>query len=484
MNDVRIKGKGTSGARRLPFGLASRVVLLTIIFVMLAEIAVFVPSIANFRNNWLRDRLSAAYTAALVLEAAPDAMIPDELKTELLASVGAQSIAIKRGDFRRLLAVTDMPPMVEDRYDLREAGWLDSIFAAWVTLTAGRDRMISVVGDAPMGAQFVEITLHENPLRQALFRYSRNILLVSLVISLMVAGLAMAAIHLMVLRPVHRLTANIMDFGANPEDTSRRIIPSGARDELGLAENALAEMQADLAHELAQKKHLAALGLAVAKINHDLRNMLASAQLISDRLASGSDPLTRRLAPKLVATLDRAIACGQSTLPYGRAAERPPHPVSLKLHNLVTDAAEIVCSPDSGQVSIINTVPRDFELTADGEHLLRILVNLFRNAAEALGSAGPQPGMAPEIRVRARREAGYIMIEVSDTGPGIPPAARGQLFEAFQGSTRAGGSGLGLAIAAELVRAHGGAIAIVDGAPGDGATFQIRLPVRRAAAAA
>ncbi len=183
---------------RLPFGLATRVLLLTITFVMLAEISVFVPSIANFRNNWLRDRLSAAYTAALVLEAAPDAMVPDELKMELLSSVGAQSIAIKRGDIRRLLAVSDMPPMVEDRYDLREASPIESILAAWGTVSAGRDRVISVVGDAPMGAQFVEITLHENPLREAMLTYARNILVVSLIISLMVAGLAMAAIHLMV----------------------------------------------------------------------------------------------------------------------------------------------------------------------------------------------------------------------------------------------------------------------------------------------
>ena len=469
--------------RRLPFGLASRVLLLTIAFVMVAEVAVFAPSIANFRNNWLRDRLSAAYTAALVLEAAPDAMVPDALKTELLASVGAQTIAIKRGDIRRLLAVSDMPPMVEDRYDLRNTGPLESMLAAWTTLNAGRDRIISVVGDAPMGAQFVEITLHENPLRQAMFRYSRNILLLSLAISLIVAGLAMAAIHMMVLRPVRRLTTNIMDFGAKPEDASRRIAPSGATHEIGLAENALAEMQTALADELSQKKHLAALGLAVAKINDDLRNMLASAQLISDRLAAGSDPLTRRLAPKLVATLDRAIAFCQSTLTYGRAAERAPQASRIKLHQLVNEAAEIVSPAETGGIPIINSTPRDFELNADSEHILRVLVNLFRNSVEALDSAGPQPGLAAEVRVTARREGGHRTIEVSDTGPGVPQATRAKLFEAFQGSTRTGGSGLGLAIAAELVRSNGGDITIAEGT-GVGATFIIRLPDKLAVAAA
>lgn len=468
----------------LRFGLASRVLLLTIAFVMLAEVAVYVPSIANYRNNWLRDRLSAAYTAALVLEAAPDSMVPDELKTELLSSVGTQSIAIKRGDIRKLLAMSDVPPMVDDRFDLRTASPLHSIIEAFETMLARHDRVVSVVGDAPMGAQFVEITLHEAPLREAMFRYSRNILLVSLVISLMVAGLAMAAIHLMVLRPVRKLTSNLMDFGENPEDISRRIVPSGTRDEIGRAEEALAQMQRTLADELAQKKHLAALGLAVAKINHDLRNMLASAQLISDRLASGADPLTKRLAPKLVATLDRAIAFCQSTLTYGRAAERAPKPERVHLHRLAAEAADIVNPAGAGgRVEIRNLVPKDFTLSADNEHLLRVLVNLFRNAVEALEGAGAQPGEAPQVIITARRDRDFAAIEISDNGPGIPPAARERLFEAFQGSTRPGGSGLGLAIAAELVRSHGGDISLVDGQQ-PGATFQLRLPDKRAIAAA
>lgn len=493
MSEARPQSEHPAPARRpAAFGLASRVLLLTIAFVMLAEIAVYVPSIANYRDNWLRDRLSAAYTAALVLEAAPDAAVPDSLRNELLASVGAQAIAIKRGDARRLLAMSDMPPMAEERYDLRSASAWQSIAAAWATLTADHDRVITVVGDAPMGAQFVEIALQEAPLRDAMFRYSRNILLISLAISAMVAGLAMGAIHLMVLRPVRRLTSNLTAFGANPEDVSRRITPSGSRDEIGYAEEALAEMQKSLAEELAKNRHLAALGLAVAKINHDLRNMLSSAQLISDRLATGADPLTRRLAPKLVATLDRAIAFCQSTLTYGRAAERAPQPERLRLHALANEAADIVSPPGAGRaIPIVNFVPKDISIRADNEQLLRVLVNLFRNAVEALESAGAQSGQTPQVRIDATRGADMVTIEISDNGPGVPPAARARLFEAFQASNRAGGSGLGLAIAAELVRAHGGDIALVegvaslsDGQTGCGATFRIYLPDRRAVAVA
>ncbi len=457
------------------FGLAERVLVLTIVFVMLAEVAIFVPSIANFRNNWLRDRLSAAYTAALVLEAAPGTAVPETLKRDLLTNVGAYTIALKMGNTRRLLAISDMPPQVEERYDLRTATPWQAISAAFASLFAGHDRVLGVRGAAPMGGEFIEITLQEKPLRTAMFGYARNILILSLVISLIVAGLAMAAIHLMVLRPVKRLTSNLMEFASDPENASRIIKPSGRHTELGLAEEALADMQKALANELIQKKHLAALGLAVAKINHDLRNMLASAQLLSDRLADTPDPLSRRIAPKLIATLDRAIAFCQSTLTYGRAVERAPQRSSANLAALVREAVELV-SPDIGGVPVVNAVGAELHVDVDHEQILRVFINLLRNAVEALEGAGPQPGRQPEVRITARADGKLIHVSVSDNGPGVPARAREGLFQAFQGSTRPGGSGLGLAIAAELVRAHGGQMELADPEEGASATFRFSLP--------
>ena len=213
--------------RRTPsrFGLAGRILILTIIFVMVAEVAIYVPSIANFRNNWLRDRLSSAYIAALVLEAAPADMVPDELTHNLLQSVGASTIVLKTRDTRRLLAMSDMPPQIDETFDLRTPSAWESIRAAFATLSAPDGRVIDAVGDAPMGGEFIEITLFEAPLRAAMFDYSTNILKLSLALSLFVAALAVVAIHLMVLRPVRRLTSSLMEFGADPEDASRIIHP-------------------------------------------------------------------------------------------------------------------------------------------------------------------------------------------------------------------------------------------------------------------
>lgn len=464
--------------RRARFGLAARILVLTIGFVMAAEVAIYVPSIANFRNNWLRDRLSSAYIAALVLEAAPADMVPEELTRTLLTNVGANTIVLKMRDTRRLLAMNDMPPPIDATVDLRDPTIWGSITGAFESLTAVSARTLNAVGAAPMGGDFIEITLNEAPLQRAMLDYSVNVLKLSLLISVLVATLAMISIHLMVLRPVRRLTSSLLEFGADPENAARIIEPSGSTHEIGRAEEALADMQKALASELNQKKHLAALGLAVAKINHDLRNMLSSAQLLSDRLAELSDPLARRLAPKLVSTLDRAIAFCQSTLAYGRAAERPPELARVSLRNVAMDAAELVAPAELRKVEIDIRVPDGLRVVADAEHLFRVLTNLCRNAVQALESAGPQPGQPPRIVITARPMGDAIAIEVSDTGPGVPDHARERLFRAFQGSSRAGGTGLGLAIAADLVRAHGGRIELLPAGPETGATFRVTLPTR------
>ena len=225
-----------------------------------------------------------------------------------------------------------------------------------------------------------------------------------------------------------------------------------------------------------QKNHLAALGLAVSKINHDLRNLLTSAQLFSDRLAKISDPHVQRFAPKLMRALERAIAFCESTLSYGRVQEPPPDRRSVALDALVEEVRETLGLDPDGPIRWIGAVERGLTVDADPDQLFRILLNLARNAVQALESRAARDPGRDQIRITGRREGAVVVIEVSDTGPGLPEKARAHLFEAFQGSTRTGSAGLGLAIAAELVRAHGGEIRLVDGTIG--ATFRLTIPDR------
>jgi signal transduction histidine kinase len=416
-------------------------------------------------------------------------MVPEALSRQLLDSVGARIIVLKMRGTRRLLAATQMPLQVDEIFDLRRSAWMESIFAAFRTLTAAPGRVITVLGDAPMGGDAVEITMDEAPLKKAMHDFSVRILLSSLIVTAIVAGAAIAALHLMVLRPVRRLTTSLIKFGDDPENAARIIRPSGSKHEIGRAEEALSIMQDALVRELNQKKHLAALGLAVAKINHDLRNMLASAQLLSDRLADLSDPLAQRLAPKLVATLDRAIRFCQATLTYGRAIDDPPKLRPLALRSVAAEAIETIALADHGKsesakIEFVNEIAEDFIVAGDGEQLFRVFLNLFRNGVEALERAGPAPGQPARITIEAKREYSggdaTAVIEVADTGPGVPETARAKLFTAFSSSSRPGGSGLGLAIAADLIRAHGGTIILVTKAAEDeaGARFRITLPLQ------
>ena len=306
--------------------------------------------------------------------------------------------------------------------------------------------------------------------------FSIRILILSLIISGFSATLVYVSLHGLLVRPMRRMTENMVAFRADPENPARIIAASDRRDEIGTAERELAAMQGDLAALLAQKNHLAALGLAVSKINHDLRNLLTSAQLFSERLANVADPRVQRFAPQLMRALERAIAFCQSTLSYGRMQEPPPERRMIELEPVVEDMREALGLDAGSPVRWISAVERGLTVDADPEQLFRILLNLARNALQALESRDARDPGRDQIRVTGRREGAVVVIEVADTGPGLPERARAHLFEAFQGSTRAGSAGLGLAIVAELVRAHGGEIRLVEGTIG--ATFRLTIPDR------
>jgi signal transduction histidine kinase len=458
------------------FGLSAKLLVLTTLFVMLGEVLIYVPLVANFRVNWLNDRLASAYTAALVLDAAPSGMVPESLAKQILDSIGARAVAMKMGTQRRMLAVGDTPPPITHDFDMRNVYTFDSIVDAFMMMADTRKNVMRVVGPAPMGGDYIEIVMDEPPLRKALLRYSVDLLLISLLISGITAALVYLTLHYTFVRPMRRITANMMAFRADPENAAHIIVPSARADEIGVAERELATMQTELASMLHQKSRLAALGLAVAKINHDLRNLLGSAQLISDRLSSLPDPGVQRFAPKLMRALERAIAFCQSTLSYGRVQEPPPERKPILLEPLVEEVHETLALGLDAPIRWISAVERELVVEADYDQLFRILLNLARNAMQALESRAARDPGRDQIRITGRREGAVVVIEVSDTGPGFSDKARAHLFEAFQGSTRTGGTGLGLAIAAELVRAHGGDIRLVEGTIG--ATLRLTIPDR------
>ena len=457
---------------KLHFGLSGKLLLLTTAFVMLAEILIFVPSVANFRKTWLMERLAAAQIAALAAQAASDEQLPEKLGAQLLDRSMIHSLTVNEGGARRLITKSPVPGMVDAHYNLETASFFSLIADALYVFISPRDRLILVMGRPQLSESLVEIVLTERPLKEAAYSYAFNIFALSVVISLITATLVYLTLNWFFIRPVSRITWNMIGFRENPEDVGRVIQPSGRHDEIGMAEGELASMQNELINMLRQKSRLASLGLAVSKINHDLRNMLSSAQLISDRLSASADPMVQKFVPKLIASLDRAIALCSETLRYGKAEESPPERHRFLLMPLLEELGESLALPSHNKIVWhINADPM-LEIDADRNQLYRILHNLVRNATQVLEALEEHEG--PEIHVIADQEDDHMLITVRDNGPGVPPRAKENLFKAFQGSLRVGGTGLGLAIAAELTRAHGGQIWLEE--TETGAAFRIKLP--------
>jgi signal transduction histidine kinase len=460
-------------------GLSGRVLWLTIVFVMLGEVLIFLPSIANFRIQWLKGRIAQAEIAALAAEAAPNQILSSDLRSEILKGAGVLVVSLQKGEVRQLMLRGSDDVMVDESFDLRTTRWYSAISEAFgVLFRGGGERVISVIDKPPnMSGDEIEITLYEEPLRQAMLKYGFNILMLSIVLSLLVAGMIYAALNSMLVRPMRRLMRNMMEFAQDPEDASRIIVPSRRRDEIGLAEHELQAMQNELASALKQKSHLAALGLAVSKVSHDLRNMLTSAQIISDRLASVPDPTVQRFTPKLISSLDRAIEFLSQTLRFGRAEEAPPRRERLMLFDICAEVVETAELNPSRQVRFVNMVPRAISIDADREQLIRILTNLVRNAVQAIEQRSQADGEEGRVMLQGRREGSVTVVTVSDNGPGLPDKIRDHLFQAFQTAAKSGGTGLGLAIAEELARAHGGYIAL-RASNIEGTSFEVHVPDR------
>ena len=450
----------------LPQSLSARLLVLTIFFVMLGEVLIFVPSVARFRMTYFENRLAAGHIATLSLEASEARPLDPSLTDKLLAQVGARGVALYRpnGTVLRLESVNSPTP--DATIDLTRPNMLLAIRGSFRTLFGNDTRILRVLGPSTTdSAETVEVLLDEAPLRGEMWDFGVRILELSIVISLVAAALVYVSLQWLLVRPMRRITTNMMNFREDPEDASRMIAASGRRDEIGVAERELAVLQRTVRQALGHRARLAALGTAVTKINHDLRSILSTARLVTDGLAASAAPEVRRVAPRLFDAIDRAVALCTRTLDFSREGAPPLVPRRFPLASLIDEVAPDLELSEDG-MAIEYAIPPDLMIEADRDQLYRVLLNLARNAVEA---------GARQLRFAAVRENGVIAIDIADDGPGLPPKAQDNLFRPFFGSARPGGSGLGLAIARELARAHGGELTLVS-TTGTGTVFRLTLP--------
>src|SRR3984957_16981863 len=466
-------------------GLAARVLAVTIGFVFLAMGLFYVTRLTAHREMLLHGKIGAVQTTVDAFGMAGPTPLPKDLPQKILNSVDVKWMAIETPAGRREFVTAGGPLPGVESIVADDNSYLESIAATFHALFAAPGTIVNLSAPAQANEPAIEFAFDETSLIQSLRRVSYNFLTISLTIAAGVTCVLWGALWRMVLRPVRRLASNIIAFGERPQAASRVIAPTGRGNEIGRADAALAVMQRSLAHELAQGKRLAELGMAVARVNHDLRNMLSAAQLISDRLATIPDPLAQRLAPRLVATLDRAILFCQSTLTYGASRELPPSRRAFDLSELVSQVVESAKAENDAAIDYNIDIPPRFCVYADPDHTLRVLENLSRNAAQALMTKGATDGRPKAIRFAAIRTDGLALVEISDTGPGFPADQSERIFEPFHKSTSDAGAGLGLAIAADLVTRNGGAITLAPAKADDfycRARFLIKLPTAEGAA--
>jgi signal transduction histidine kinase len=459
-----------------PGGLSARLLVLTVVFAALGGALAIPAALASFERQWLLDRLRAAELASLAPDVAPDRVLSEQLKIRLLQAAGVEIVAISDDGIRSIVfATASRFPQTPYLVDLRPRAAGLSLFAPFQTLLSGKPGRLRVIAEPRFRteADFVEFVAVDTELKRALASYLWRLVAIVGLVSTLAGVLVYVALNIFLVRPMQRITRAMERFRADPDDPEARVALSGRHDEIGRAEAELDRMQADLRAALNSRARLAALGQAVAKINHDLRNMLTSAQIASERLAAVKDPAVSQALPRLERALDRAVKLASDVLAYGKTQEAAPEPRPVRLAEAVEEAA-VEARVGEGRMRFVSDVDPAALIVADPDQLHRILVNLMRNAREAIEHQESRRA-AGRVQVSLRGAGGMSVIRVADNGPGVPDRIRERLFQPFSGSTRPEGAGLGLAIARELAQGHGGDLNLAETGP-KGSVFELRLP--------
>ena len=449
--------------------LSWRLVGFTLAVMAGTELLLFLPAMQRERRTWLDDRLVAAQIAVQALPSGSlaGAGLDRAVREEVLRLAGVMSIRLQEPGRPMVVLAPVGQVHAAALLDMRaETAW-SRLSAILASLTRTGNRPLLVVAPSPKRPQAIlSVVLQERDLDEHLKAAAAKVALHGLAVAVPTGALTYAALLLLLVRPMRRLTSSIAAFRADPERTPPieppRASPS-TRDEMVVAQRELAAMQRELRAALWRNARLAALGAAVAKVSHDLRGILAPALLNAERLQGHVDPGLRRIGDSIAGTVERATDLVRNTLDFaGEVPVAPRERVGLRA--LVGEVADEVRLRHPHLRATLE-IDEALAVQADPASLRRALANLLRNAAEAGAGA---------VSVGAVAEGDLAVVTIADDGPGLPEVVRATLFQPFVTSGKPGGTGLGLAIARDLVRAQGGDIGLLRSGPG-GTSFRLAL---------
>jgi signal transduction histidine kinase len=454
--------------------LSARVLWLTVGIILLVEVAILMPSLGREREAWLDAHITQAHLAAFSAAQSSDGQLDGTTRDSLLALSDVQSIRlIEPGRTIEVSQGTPLPPPQRVVY-LAQETLLEATWRADIQVIGIGPRELEVIAPSPLQeSATLDIRVDGHELAQSLRSYTAHIAALSVIIALVTGLLVFAALDRLLVRPMRILTASIVGFREAPElDGQGDLIWLAQRrdDEISGAARELKSMQDEMRATLWRNARLAAVGTAVAKISHDLRNILSSALLVADRLQESEDPIAKRAARTLIPAVERAAQLVSRTVDFAREGPPPITRSAVVVSELIDEAAQMLRPEETG-VRIENLVSDNLVLALDRDHIYRVLVNLMRNAAEA---------GADRITLSVDSKAGVSRMWVTDNGPGLPLRVQDNLFRPFTGSGRHGGTGLGLTIARDLIRAHGGDLVLSQTGP-LGTVFIMELVVSEAA---
>lgn len=468
--------------------LSSNLLLLTIAFVMLAELVIFIPSAAAHRQDWIVSRAQQAALLASALTGIPDYEVSENLATHFMHDTDVIMMSIRREQNSEfilghppdspLITIVDLRSEELPRPKFRDA------FMAFFGHKEGHLRVLfpspleqdKSINSENKNAAALELLIPKVKLRLELREYFINIFWLSLAIAVITGSLIYLAMLFLIIRPIEKLAKGLSDFRQDPEMRMSNMSPTNRKDEIGQLEREFHDMKEGVRASFKQKERLATLGMAVAKINHDLRNVLTSASLVSDRLASDQDERVSKMGGRLTRAIDRGVKLTGDVLNYSQSGSESVEFETFRISLLVGEvASDTLGNFGSGprKIKFINNIPTDLDVLANSDHSYRLFQNLFRNAAQAMAAIRDDDAQR-DLSVEAIPSGDNVTIRIIDTGPGLPDKAKDNLFKAFASSTGQGNTGLGLTISKELARDQNGDL-VLESTGKSGTIFNVTM---------
>ena len=448
--------------------LSGKLLVLTILFVLLAEAVIFFPSASSFRKDWLQERAISAGHLAIALNAAPESYNRMMLSETFMRDTDISVVKTTQNGKSQLVLGTPPENTDLDVIDLR-TDLMGMQLRATLAAFTGKEGYFRVIAEPPPGEiESLEYLVPKRALQQAMEKYCHNILGLSILIAIITGVMLYSVLRYLIVKPLQCLSDDISEFEDDPSAPLKTKRTHDRKDEIGDLSRAFTEMQEGVQTSLEQRKRMADLGLAVSKINHDLRNVLTSAQLVSDRLAMDKDERVAKMGERLVRAVDRGVRIAEGVLEYGSEKEEILDLETVNLSQIAEEAANDTLRryPD---VSFDNQIDPKLAAKADADHTYRIFQNLIRNAAQALKD---RPNAI--VSMEARNGGDKVYTVLSDNGPGLPDKVRETIFTPFSTGGGRGRTGLGLTISKELAEAQGGGIRLVS-SDDQGTAFELTL---------